>query len=68
MDSNFIGDASNSVTRLGVKTEGEERIKNDSGILSEATGWISPFEMGKIRGMVWDGCGDGGTRNSVLII
>lgn len=68
MDSNCIGDASNGVTRFGVKTEGEGRIKNDSGILSEATGWISPFEMRKIRGMVWDGCGGGGTTNSVLIM
>lgn len=49
-----------------METEGEGRIRNDSGSLSDATGWRAPFEIGKIRGMVWDRCGDGGTRNSVL--
>lgn len=37
-DSKSTGGASNSVTRLGVKTQGEGRTENDSGILSEATG------------------------------
>lgn len=45
----YFGDATNSVNRLDVKLVDEGKIRNDSETLSEAAGWVSHTEMGKIR-------------------